>query len=118
MINVLRFIYALLPIGVFILWTMSPQKAGEIKAKVDTVQGSEGWVVFNKPDHSTVGDAFGGAIKSIVTDPSPEVEFYIGSICRDTDRIVYFTQDNWVWILCALVFLTGLVVVLLAKPIK
>jgi hypothetical protein len=117
-VNFLRVIYALIPVGIFLLYTMAPDMAGEIKGHVDKVQGVEGWVVINKPDQKTVGEGFGAMIKTVAPDPGPSVEFYIGTISRDTDRIVYFFQDNWVWVTGGFVFLIGLVIVLMSKSVK
>jgi len=116
--NILKFVITLVPLMVFVMWTMAPEKFKQGLNFIDTIQGQGGWVQLNPKDAETVGQKTYKFLEGLSPNPSANTRVYYQGISSDVDRIAYFIQNYWVWCTAALLFLICIVIILRAKDYK
>lgn len=115
MATILKTIYLLLPIGLFVFATSSPEQFKRTFSWLDSWQGPQGLLVLQQPGEPTQGDKFIKWADEWLPDRSEQVNLRVLGIANDLDRIAYFVERYWVWLALGVLFLIGLLIIMRAR---
>ena len=115
MATILKTIYLLLPVGLFVFATSQPEQFSKTFSRLDALQGPNGLLVLQVPGEPTQGDRFIKWADTWLPDRSDAVNLRVLGVASDVDRIAYFVERYWVWLALGVIFLMGLLVIMRAR---
>ncbi|MFQ3670939.1 MAG: hypothetical protein SNJ84_05730 [Verrucomicrobiia bacterium] len=115
MATILKTIYLLLPVGLFVFATSHPEQFSKTFSWLDSWQGPNGIWVLQVPGEPTQGEKFVKWADEWLPDRSDEVNMRVLGVAHDVDRIAYFLERYWVWLGLGVLFVLGLLVIMRAR---
>lgn len=115
MATILKTIYLLLPISLFIFATSHPEQFQKTFSRLDALQGPDGLLILQKPGEPTQGERFIEWVDGWLPNRSDAVNLRVMGVASDIDRIAYFIERYWVWLALGVLFLIGLLIIMRAR---